>query len=407
MSKNDDIAALNKSYVMDTYAPSITLVRGRGTKVWDADNQMYLDFTGGIAVQNTGHCHPRVTDAIKEQAETLVHCSNLFFNAKQPLLAERISKLGLGGKVFFCNSGAEANEAMVKLARLWGHEKGKYEVICLQNSFHGRTLGMISATGQSKVQTGFDPLMLGFTFAEFNNLESVKAKINKNTVAILLEAVQGEGGVVPATAEFMKGVRALCDKHELLMLCDEVQCGIGRTGRWFGWQHYDVAPDAFTLAKALGSGVPIGALAASPKYSEVFTPGTHASTFGGNPLATAAALATIQVVEEERLVENAAKLGANFREALQQFVEKYDQVLAVRGEGLLVGLVVDCPARDIVDALRNQSLLACVAGENVVRFLPPLSVTEDELEEALEMIADALDEVFGSDEEEDGEEDDA
>jgi len=401
MSKNDDIAALNKSYVMSTYAPSITLVRGRGTKVWDADNHMYLDFTGGIAVQNTGHCHPRVAGAIKEQAETLVHCSNLFFNAKQPLLAERISKLGLGGKVFFCNSGAEANEAMVKLARLWGHEKGKFEVICLQNSFHGRTLGMISATGQSKVQVGYDPLMIGFTFAEFNNLESVKAKINKNTVAIMLEAVQGEGGVLPATPEFMKGVRALCDKHELLMLCDEVQCGMGRTGRWFGWQHYDVKPDAFTLAKALGSGVPIGALAAAPKYSDVFTPGTHASTFGGNPLAAAAALATIQVIEEERLVENADKLGTLFREALQQFVDKYDQVLAVRGQGLLMGMVVDCPARDIVNALRRQSMLACVAGEHVVRFLPPLCITEDELEEALEMIADALDEVFGPDEEED------
>lgn len=395
MSKNEDIAALNAQYVMNTYAPSVTLVRGRGCKVWDADNTVYLDFTAGIAVQNAGHCHPKVAHAIKEQADTLVHCSNLFYNVKQPLLAERLSKLGLGGKVFFCNSGAEANEAMVKLARLWGHEKGKYEVISMQNSFHGRTLGMLSATGQSKVQKGFDPLLLGFSFAEFNNLDSVKALINERTAAILLEAVQAEGGVVPATPEFFKGVRELCDKHGLLMLCDEVQCGMGRTGRWFGWQRYDVKPDACSLAKALAGGVPMGALLATPKLSDVFTPGTHASTFGGNPLAAAASLATIQVIEEERLVDHADKLGQRFREALQQFVEQYDDVLAVRGEGLLIGLVVKGSAKDVVNALREQGLLACVAGDHVLRFVPPLSISEDELEEALEMIGDAFEGLFG------------
>ena len=302
MSKNEDIAALNAQYVMNTYAPSATLVRGRGCKVWDADNMAYLDFTGGIAVQNTGHCHPRVAAAIKEQAETIVHCSNLFYNVKQPLLAERLSKLGLGGKAFFCNSGAEANEAMLKLARLWGHEKGRYEVISMQNSFHGRTLGTLSATGQSKVQKGYDPLLLGFAFGEFNNLDSVKAQVNERTVAVLVEAVQGEGGVVPATAEFMAGVRALCDEQGLLMLCDEIQCGMGRTGRWFAWQHHGIRPDACTLAKALGGGVPIGALLASPALSDVFTPGSHASTFGGNPLAASEALAKLQVIEEERLL---------------------------------------------------------------------------------------------------------
>ena len=397
MSKNEDIAALNAQYVMNTYAPTVTLVKGKGVKVWDADNATYYDFTGGIAVQNTGHCHEAVAKAIADQAKTLIHCSNLFYNPKQALLGERLSKLaGLGGKVFFCNSGAEANEAMVKLARLWGHEKGKYEVICMQNSFHGRTLGMISATGQSKVQKGYDPLLLGFVFAEYNNLDSVKALINERTVAIMLEAVQGEGGVISATPEFMKGVRDLCDKNDLMMLADEVQCGMGRTGKWFGWQLSDVAPDAFTLAKALGGGVPIGAMCASKKFSDVFTPGTHGCTFGGNPLATAAALAQIDVIEKDGLVDNAAKMGKLFREALQIFVEKYDDVLEVRGEGLLVGLVVKGKAADIVAALREMKVLACVAGEHVVRFLPPLMMSESDLEEAMEMIADAFDEYFGA-----------
>ena len=397
MSKSEDIAALNSQYIMNTYAPGVTLVKGKGCKVWDADNALYYDFTGGIAVQNTGHCHPKVVKAIQDQAETLIHCSNLFYNPRQALLGERLVKLsGLGGKVFFCNSGAEANEAMVKLARLWGHEKGKYEVICMQNSFHGRTLGMISATGQTKVQKGYDPLLLGFSFAEYNNLDSVKALVNERTVAVMLEAVQGEGGVVSATPEFMKGVRELCDQNDLMLLCDDVQCGMGRTGKWFGWQNFDVKPDAFTLAKALGGGVPIGALCASKSFSDVFTPGTHGCTFGGNPLACAAALAQIDVIESEGLIENAAKMGMLFRDALQSFVEKYDDVLEVRGRGLLVGLAVKGKAKDVVDALREQHVLACVAGEHVVRFAPPLSITENDLEEAMEMITDALEECFGT-----------
>ena len=395
MSKNEDIAALHKQYLMDTYSPSLTIVRGRGCKVWDADGAQYYDFTGGIAVQNCGHGHPRVVAAIKEQAETLVHCSNLFCNARTPLLAQKLSKLGLGGKCFFCNSGAEANEAMIKLARLWGSETGRYEIICMRNSFHGRTMGTLSATGQSKVQKGFDPLLVGFSFAMFNDLESVKALVNERTVAILVEAVQGEGGVIAATPEFMQGIRALCDEKNLMMLCDEVQCGMGRTGRWFGWQHFDVKPDAFTLAKALAGGIPMGALCASPKFSDVFTPGTHGSTFGGNPLAASTALAVLNVIESEGLVEQAEKIGRLFREGLQQFVEKYDDVLEVRGLGLLDGLVVKGAAKDVVAALREQYVLACVAGEHVVRFLPPLNITETELEEAMECIADAFDALYG------------
>jgi predicted acetylornithine/succinylornithine family transaminase len=399
MSKSTDIAALFDQYVMHTYTPSVTLVRGHGCKVWDADKKVYLDFTAGIAVQNVGHCHPKVVKAIQDQAAALVHCSNLFYTPNQALLAQRLSKIALGGKCFFCNSGAEANEALVKLARLWGHDKGRFEIIAMQNSFHGRTLAMCAATGQAKVQKGFDPLPVGFAFAEFNNLESVKAQVNSRTVAVLIEAVQGEGGVAPATPEFLAGLRSLCDEKGLLLLCDEVQCGMGRTGAWFGWQKLGGKPDAFSLAKAVASGVPMGVLVTSPKLSDIFQPGNHASTFGGNPLASAAALATLDVIEEEGLLKRAEEAGKLLREGLQAFVDKYDQAIEVRGEGLMVGLVVEGAAKDVVTACRESGLLCCAAGEHVVRFVPPLNVKDDELEEGLDMIGEALENLYGKKEE--------
>jgi acetylornithine aminotransferase/acetylornithine/N-succinyldiaminopimelate aminotransferase len=380
---------------MHTYAPTATLTSGSGCKVRDPDGKTYLDFTAGIAVHNVGHCHHKVVKAIQDQVATLGHCSNLFYNVNQALLAQRLSKLSLNGKCFFCNSGAEANEAMIKLARLHGHEKGKYEIITMQNSFHGRTLATIAATGQAKVQEGFDPLPIGFTYAEFNNLDSVKAAINDRTVAVMLEAVQCEGGVVCATEAFMVGVRKLCDEKGLLMLCDEVQCGMGRSGKWFGWQNFPVKPDAFTLAKALADGVPMGALVASPALSELFKPGMHASTFGGNPISSAAALAVMDVIEEEALVNRAEEAGNLFFEGLNVFVEKYAQVLEVRGKGLIVGLVVEGDAKEVVNACRDMGLLCCVAGAHVVRFLPPLNVKDGDLEEALEMIGEALEQLYG------------
>ena len=394
MSKSADIAALFNQYVMHTYSPSVTLTSGHGCKVRDADGKTYLDFTAGIAVLNVGHTHAKVVKAVQDQAAALIHSSNLFYTPNQALLAQRLSKLSLGGKCFFCNSGAEANEAMVKLARLWGHEKGKFEVITMRNSFHGRTLAMCAATGQSKVQKGFDPLPLGFAHAAFNDLESVRGLVNARTVAVMVEAVQGEGGLIPATPEFMTGVRKLCDEKGLLMLCDEIQCGMGRTGHWFGWQKYGIKPDAFTLAKSLAGGVPMGALVAAPSLSDVFHPGNHASTFGGNPLACATALAVIDVIEEEGLVKRAGEAGALFREGLQALVDKYEKAIEVRGEGLMIGLVVEGPAKDVVTACREMGLLCCTAGENVVRFLPPLNAKDDELEEALEMVGDALEQVY-------------
>ena len=396
--KSQEILDLYKANVMPTYAPSVAVASGKGITVRDADGRSYYDFTSGIGVQAVGYGNRKVTEAIQSQAAALTHCSNLFVNAPETELAAKLVALsGLGGKVFFCNSGAEANEAAIKLARRWGHANGgRYEVVTFRQGFHGRTLATVAATAQAWCQEGYDPLPVGFAYADYNDLESLKAAITDKTVAVLLEAVQGEGGVTPATDEFMKGVRAICDEKNLLMIVDEVQTGLGRTGTWFAWQGYGVQPDLFTCAKALGGGLPMGALVSNAKLADVFTPSSHASTFGGNPVAAAAANAVISVIEEDGLLENVAKVGALLKEALQSFVDKHDKLLEVRGKGLLLGLVVDGDAKAVVDALAGQGLLALTAGPHVVRFLPPLCLGEDDLEDAVDMISDALDGVFGA-----------
>lgn len=400
MSLTKEIADEFKTYVMPTYAPEIALVKGKGTKVWDADGKVYLDFVAGISVLNIGYSHPVVVEAIQKQVQELVHVSNLYYTENQAKLAKKLSELSLGGKSFFANSGAEANEGMIKLARLWGHDAGKYEVICMKNSFHGRTLATAAATGQDKIKKGFDPLPEGFVHADYNDIESVKALVNEKTVAVLLEAVQGEGGIIPADDQFMKDVRELCDEKDLLMLCDEVQCGLGRTGYWFGYQAYGVEPDAFSLAKALGSGYPIGAVVAGEKLSDVFQPGNHASTFGGTPLACAAALATLDVMESENLVARSAEKGSLFEEGLKTLIEKYESPIEVRGRGLMLGLVLDKDAKPLVQALQDIGLLTIATAGNIVRFLPPLNVTDDEIEEALDIIDDCLAEMAESTESE-------
>ena len=395
--KSEEILALYKSKVMPTYTPSVVLASGKGVAVRDVDNMTYYDFTSGIGVHNVGYSHKKVVEAVREQAAAMTHCSNLFVNVPATLLATKLVEIsGLGGKVFFCNSGAEANEAALKLARKWGSANGgRYEVVTMRQGFHGRTLATVAATAQAWCQEGYDPLPVGFAYADYNDLESVKAAVSDKTVAIMLEAVQGEGGVTPATDEFMKGVRALCDEKNLLMICDEVQCGMGRTGNWFAWQGYDVKPDLFTCAKALADGIPMGALVSNAKLADVFTASAHASTFGGNPVAAAAGLAVIDVIESGKLLDNAVKVGNLLREALQGFVDQYDKLLEVRGKGLMLGLVIDGDAKEIVDALKAQGLLALTAGKNVVRFLPPLTLGEEDLEDAVDMISDALDCTFG------------
>ena len=297
--------------------------------------------------------------------------------------------------MFFANSGGEANEAAIKLARKWGSANGgRYEIVTMRNSFHGRTLATLTATGQSWCQKDYDPLPVGFAYADYNDIESVKAAVTDKTVAIMLEAVQGEGGVNPATEEFMASVRALCDEKNLIMICDEVQCGMGRTGKWWGWQNFSVKPDLFTVAKSIADGIPMGALISNEKFADVFTPGSHATTFGGNPVACAAALATINVIEKEKLLDAAAKKGALLKASLEAFAEKYDQVLDVRGLGMMVGMVMEGKASEVVDAFRDAGVLCCTAGEHVVRFLPTLSMQEKHLEEAVEMMGDALDGLF-------------
>ena len=385
-----------KQYVMPTYPePGLLLVKGKGTRVWDGDGKVYLDFVTGIAVQNVGHCHPRVVEAIQTQASKLIHVSNLFYTEGHALLAEKLSRLALHGKCFFCNSGAEANETLIKLARLWGSDQGRYEIISMANSFHGRTLAALAATGQTKYQDGFEPMPDGFLYAELNNLDSIRSAISDRTAAVIVEAIQGEGGVVPAEQEFMQGLRALCDEKGLLLFCDEVQCGMGRTGEWFGFQHAGVEPDAFSLAKSLGSGYPIGAVVTSPKVADVFQPGKHASTFGASPLACAAALATINVIEEEGLVDRAAEAGRKFMTGLEEFLNKYDHITEVRGCGLMVGLVLDQPAKPLAKILVGMGLLTIPTAETVIRFLPPLNVKDGELDEALEILDEGLAQFHG------------
>ena len=396
-NKSQEILDAYKANVMPTYAPSVVLASGKGITVRDADGLSYYDFTSGIGVQAVGYSNKKVVAAIQKQAAQMTHCSNLYVNEPSTRLAAKLVELsGLGGKVFFCNSGAEANEAAIKLARKWGSENGgRYEIVTFRQGFHGRTLATVAATAQAWCQEGFDPLPVGFAYADYNDLESVKAAVGDKTVAIMLEAVQGEGGVTPATEEFMKGVRALCDEKNLLMIVDEVQAGMGRTGTWFAWQGYDVKPDLFTCAKALGGGLPMGALISNAALADVLKAPMHASTFGGNPVSAAAGLAVIDVIESEGLLENAVKVGELLREALQGFVDQYDQLLEVRGKGLMLGLVTKCDAKDVVDALKAQGLLALSAGKNVVRFLPPLTLAEDDLEDVIDMISDALDCTFG------------
>ena len=381
---------LFSQYVMPTYAPGLTLVRGAGVSVWDDAGKEYLDFMAGIAVCNTGHCHPAVVEAVRRQAGILMHCSNLFHNELQPRLAQKISEIGIGGKVFFCNSGAEANECLFKLARKWGSADGRHQIVSMKNSFHGRTLATMTATGQTKYQKGFEPLVPGFAYADFNDLASVRAALSPSTVAILCEAVQGEGGIVPADPMFLEGLRALCDENRILLFFDEVQCGIGRTGKWFGFQNYPIRPDGFSMAKALGGGFPIGAAAVSPELSNVFQPGNHASTFGGNPLACAAALATLETIEKEGLLAHAAEMGALFANGLRKLAERRSCVRTVRGIGLMVGLVLDVPAKPVEIKLRESGLLCIATGDHVLRFVPPLVVSAGQIRRAIDLVDAAL-----------------
>ena len=364
----------------------ICLVRGDGMRVWDSEGREYLDFAAGIAVVALGHCHPRVTGAIREAAATLLHVSNLYHSAPQIHLAKLLCDHSFADRVFFCNSGAEANEAALKLARKYAKERyasDRYEVIATRNSFHGRTLATVTATGQEKYQHGFEPLMPGFKHVPYNDLRAMERAIDNRTAAILVEPIQGEGGVNVPDDDYLPGLRKLCDESGALLILDEVQTGVGRTGRLWGYEHAGVEPDVMTLAKALANGVPIGAMLTREEIARVLGPGTHASTFGGTPFVASVALATLGTVIGEKIPERAAAMGRHLMDGLRALGTSSAAVRAVRGRGLLIGVELDRPAGPVVDACREAGLLALTAGERVLRLAPPLIVDERDCDRAL------------------------
>jgi predicted acetylornithine/succinylornithine family transaminase len=387
VSKAQEIIALFDKYVMPTYKRyPLVFMRGQGTRVWDADGKEYLDFGAGIAVDLLGHGSPVISGALAKQSATLVHTSNLYYTEPQGLLAKKLVELvGIDGKCFFCNSGGEANEALYKLARKFGSEHGgRYEILTFLDSFHGRTLAGISATGQEKVKQGFEPMVDGFRHVPFNDLNAVAKAVGPKTVAILLEAIQGESGVQPAKPDFLRGLRRLCDERGLLLMFDEVQCGMGRTGGFCGFKAIapDVVPDAISWAKGLAGGFPIGAVWARAPYANLLGPGTHASTFGGTPLACAVSLAVLEAIEREGLIRNARETGVYFVEKLRALAVKHSAIKEVRGFGLMIGVEFTVEARPIAAKLAERGLLGIPAGTHVVRFLPPLNITHAEVDEA-------------------------
>lgn len=377
-------------YILPTYAPQKVFVRGEGVYLWDVDGRRYLDFGSGISVCNLGHCHPKVTAAIQQQAATLVHVSNLYYNTVTSVLAEKLISKSFDGAVFFANSGAEANEGLIKLARKYGNRTGRNEIIAMENSFHGRTLATLAATGRAKYRQGFEPDMPGFKHVPFNDFEALAAAVTDKTCAVMLEMVQGEGGVLPVDVEYLRKVRALCDEKDMLLLCDEVQCGMGRTGTLFAWQGAGVEPDAFSLAKALANGLPMGGFVVKRKFTDVLTAGTHGSTFGGTPLASAAALAVQQVIEEENVLENCRVQGEYMMARLREITAPYRFVKEVRGRGLMIGIVLDHPAGALSAHLLNKDLVTLTAGETVLRLLPPLILTREEADAGLAIIEKGL-----------------
>lgn len=390
-------------HLMNTYGRQpVTFAKGEGVWLWDMHNKRYLDGLAGVAVNGLGHAHPKLVAAISAQAARMIHVSNIYQIAEQEQLADRVCGLSGMDKVFFCNSGCEANEAAIKLARLYGHNKGidNPAIVVMDKSFHGRTLATLSATGNRKVQAGFEPLVPGFVRVPFDDLDAVRhvAEHNPNVVAVLVEPIQGEGGInIPRDgAAYLQGLRALCDANGWLLMLDEVQSGIGRTGTWFAFQHTNVVPDVMTLAKGLGSGVPIGACLAKGAAAEVFTPGKHGSTFGGNPLACTAALATLDAIEQEKLLNNAEYIGNYIREQLASALTGLAGVVALRNAGLMIGIELDKPCGDLVKQALEAGLLINVTNDKVVRLLPPLVMSENEAKQLVDILAPLIRKFLGA-----------
>lgn len=400
----DALVDAGRQTMSTSYNPQPILIeRGEGVRLYDRDGREFLDFLAGIAVCGLGHAHPELMARLRSLLDRgVLHVANGVFTEPQILLQELLTEISFGDRVFFSNSGAEANEAAIKLARRYQRVvrgADRFEIITFEGSFHGRTYGALSATAQPKYHEGFEPMVPGFRYAKFNDLGSVEAQISAHTAAIMLEFVQGEGGVRVASDEFIAGVRALCDREGILLIADEVQTGVGRTGTWFAYEHYGVTPDIMTLAKGLGGGVPIGAMLAREEVFQGFQPGSHATTFGGNPLASTAGLAVLEIMERDGLAAHAAKMGAYLRDALLAMATRLDVIQDVRGRGLLVGVQLDADrisAPDVVSACRAKGLLCNVAGGNVLRLVPPLIIREENVQAALKIIEAAIAEVAGA-----------
>ena len=385
MNTDETIQMFDK-YVIANYGRlPRSIVKGQGNYLFDADGNKILDMFPGWAVSGLGHCPPKVTQAICDQAKELLHIDNTFYIPNQGKLAKLLSDRAFGGKCFFCNSGAEANEAALKLARLHT-EKGKYKYITAESSFHGRTFATVTATAQPKYHDGFMPMLPGFDYVPFNDIDALKAAFTDEVAAVMIEPIQGEGGINVATAEYMQAIRQLCDEYGAIMILDEVQTGLGRTGKWFGYQHYDVQPDIITLAKALGGGVPIGAMMAAPDVAASLVPGKHASTFGGNPLVCAAGIAVIETIEEENLLENAVEMGNYTRDKIEQLKEKHSIIDHVRGIGLMIGIQLNGAGADIVSQCLEKGLRINCTHDTVLRFMPSMTVTKDQIDQAIEIL---------------------
>jgi acetylornithine/N-succinyldiaminopimelate aminotransferase len=381
-------------YIMRTYGRyPIVPVRGEGCRLWDADGKEYLDFLGGVAVNNLGHCHPKVVAALQKQAAELIHCSNYYQIPQQIELAELLCKHSFADKAFFCNSGAEANEAAIKLARKYSRDTygpERYEIITAADSFHGRTMATVSATGQEKVQRFFDPLLHGFKHVPFDDVDALEGAVTATTCAVMLEPIQGEGGVNVPSPGYFQEVRKICDKHDLILIFDEVQVGMGRTGKLFAYEHFDIVPDIMTLAKALAGGAPIGTMLATDRYAAAFVPGTHGSTFGGNPLVCAAAIATVRTILEDGVLNRCEEIGEYLEGELEALQHKYHFVREVRGIGLMIGMALDILAGDIVRKGHERGVLLNVTHDTVLRFVPPLTVTKQEIDQMIKI----LDSIF-------------
>lgn len=390
---NRQIEKLTHGYVANTYARfPVALVRGKGARVWDADGKEYLDFVAGIAVNSLGHSHPAIVRAIQRQSRKLIHVSNLYHIAPQSELARELCRRSFAERVFFCNSGAEANEAAIKLARRYGKERlgGKYEIVSTYNSFHGRTLATLAATGQEKVRLGFDPLPAGFRQVPYNDLEAMEEAIDEKTAAILVEPIQGEGGVIVPDEGYLRGLRELCDRRGILLIFDEVQVGMGRTGKLFAYEHFGVAPDIMTLAKALGGGLPLGAMLAKENVAGSFGPGSHASTFGGNPLVCSVALAVIKTLLQGGALKNCVRMGKVLFQGLLSLKERFPLIREVRGKGLILGMELEQEGNKVVEECLRAGLLINCTAHRVLRFLPPLTVRRQDIDRGLAILEKVL-----------------